>query len=132
MNIRRFLTLYFISLPVFVLIDAVWLGLIAGSFYEERIGHLMQISWGPAVLFYLLFLLGLTYFSTYPAITKNFRQVFFNGALFGFFCYMTYDLTNLATIKDWPVDMVIIDIIWGSVLGGLVALVTHYFYFLKN
>ena len=124
-----FLTLYVISIPIFFLIDMLWLGLIAKNFYQVRIGHLMEISWLPAILFYFIFLVGLTYFALYPAAQAGSLQTaLIAGALFGFFTYATYDLTNLATIRDWPLDMVIIDILWGTFLGGTVSVATYYIY----
>jgi len=129
MNLSTFLTLYAISVPVFFLIDMLWLGVIASSFYRERIGHLMEISWVPAVLFYLVFLIGLTFFATYPAASEgSLRTAVLYGALFGFFTYATYDMTNLATLKDWPLSIVVVDIIWGTILGGAVAGLTYFLY----
>jgi uncharacterized membrane protein len=128
MNIQTFFTLYAISLPVFFIIDIIWLGFIASSFYRDRMGDLFQINWTASIIFYLVFLVGLTLFATYPNLDKGWQMVLLYGALFGFFTYATYDLTNLATLKDWPLDMVIVDIIWGTVLGGSVAVVTYFIY----
>jgi len=128
MNIQTFFTLYAISLPVFFIIDIIWLGFIASSFYRDRMGELFQINWTASIIFYLVFLVGLTLFATYPNLDKGWQMVLLYGALFGFFTYATYDLTNLATLKDWPLDMVIVDIIWGTVLGGSVAVVTYFIY----
>lgn len=129
MQLHTFLTLYAISVPVFFLIDMLWLGVIASSFYRDRIGHLMEINWTAAIIFYLVFLVGLTFFAIYPAHgAGGWQQAALLGALFGFFTYATYDLTNLATLKDWPLDMVIVDIIWGTVLGASVAAGTVFLY----
>jgi uncharacterized membrane protein len=129
MNISAFFALYALSIPVFFIIDMIWLVLIAQSFYQKRIGHLMEISWGPAILFYLLFLLGLTIFASYPAWEQGgVAQAALFGGLFGFFTYVTYDLTNLATLKGWPLDMVIVDILWGTFLGALVAATSVFLY----
>jgi len=128
MNIQTFFTLYAISLPVFFIIDIIWLGFIASSFYRDRMGDLFQINWTASIIFYFVFLVGLTLFATYPNLDKGWQMVLLYGALFGFFTYATYDLTNLATLKDWPLDMVIVDIIWGTVLGGSVAVVTYFIY----
>ena len=128
MNISTFNALYLLSLPIFFIIDLLWLGVIAKSFYRDRIGHLMEISWAPAIVFYLIFLLGLTYFATYPALAGGWKTALLLGALFGFFTYATYELTNLATLKDWPLSLVLVDIAWGTVLGGLVAVVTFFIY----
>lgn len=123
MNIQLFVVLYLISVPIFFIIDMLWLGVFAKDFYQSKLGHLLgEVQWGPAILFYLLFLLGLTYFATYPAtVAGNMTIAITLGAAFGFFTYMTYDLTNLATLKDWPLSIVLVDIAWGTALGALVA-----------
>jgi uncharacterized membrane protein len=130
MNIYTFLVLYGISVPIFFLIDMVWLGVIAKNFYQSRIGHLLgEVQWGPALLFYFVFLIGLTIFATYPAITSGkIGTALVYGALFGFFTYATYDLTNLATLRDWPLSIVIVDILWGTILGASVAGMAVYVY----
>ena len=123
MNTQTFVTLYALSVPIFFAIDMVWLGLVAKDFYQAKLGHLLgPVQWGPAILFYLLFLVGLTFFATYPGVqASSYKTAALYGALFGFFTYLTYDLTNLATLKNWPVSVVYIDIIWGTVLGAFVA-----------
>ena len=123
MNIQLFVVLYLISVPIFFIIDMLWLGIFAKDFYQTKLNHLLgEVQWGPAILFYLLFLLGLTYFATYPAtLASSITMAATLGAAFGFFTYMTYDLTNLATLKDWPLSIVLVDIIWGTVLGATVA-----------
>lgn len=123
MNLQLFATLYLLSLPIFFLIDMIWLGLVAKNFYQNKLGHLLgEVQWGVAILFYLLFLLGLTFFATYIGVQAgSYKMAALYGGLFGFFTYLTYDLTNLATLKDWPVSVVYVDIVWGTVLGALVA-----------
>ncbi len=130
MNIQTFLALYGISVPVFFAIDMVWLGFVASNFYKSRLGDLMgPINWPAAIIFYLVFLVGLTFFAIYPAAMKgSVITALTLGALFGFFTYATYDLTNLATLRDWPLSVSIVDMIWGTVLGGAVAAVTVYVY----
>ena len=116
---------YLITVPIFFIIDLVWLGVIAKGFYQKHLGYLMrpQINWAAAILFYLLFIIGIVIFAVRPALELQspMRALVF-GALFGFFTYATYDLTNLATVKDWPVIVTVIDLIWGTVLCGAVAL----------
>jgi uncharacterized membrane protein len=130
MNIQLFLALYAMSVPIFFIIDMIWLGFVASDFYRSRLGHLMgDINWTAAIIFYLIFLLGLTFFATYPAVAKGSLVTALTlGALFGFFTYATYDLTNLATLRDWPLSVVFVDILWGTVLGMAVAGGTYYLY----
>lgn len=129
MNWTTFFSLYAISVPIFFIIDMIWLGLIASNFYRERIGHLMEINWIAAIIFYLVFLVGVTYFAIYPAATAGgWQKALLLGALFGFFTYATYDLTNYSTLKDWPLSLVVVDIIWGTVLGASVAAATVWIY----
>lgn len=124
-----FIKLYVIALPVFFAIDMVWLGLVAKNFYKNQIGFLMRpdINWVAAILFYLLFIVGLVLFVIAPAIEKGswIRALLF-GAFFGFITYATYDLTNLATLKDWPLLVTIVDLAWGTVLGALVSVITYF------
>ena len=122
-----FLKLFGIALPVFFAIDMVWLGFVAKDFYAKQIGGLMKpdINWTAAIIFYLIFIAGLVVFVITPAVVKSsWTQAVFMGALFGFVCYATYDLTNLAVAKDWPVLVTIIDLIWGAVLAASVSVIT--------
>lgn len=124
-----FIKLYLIALPIFFLIDMTWLGLVATSFYKSQIGFLMKtdINWTAAVIFYLLFIVGLVIFAIEPAVSRSsWTHALIFGALFGFFTYATYDLTNLATLKDWPLFVSLVDMTWGTVLGASVSLVTYY------
>ncbi len=120
----QFFTLYAIALPVFFMIDLLWIGVVANSLYRSRLGEWMQISWAPALAFYFIFLLGVTYYATYPTVNDGWMAAAGAGALFGFFTYATYGLTNQATLKGWPLDMMLIDLVWGTVLGASVAAVT--------
>lgn len=113
------LKLYFLTLVIFLGIDAVWLGLVAPRFYRSQIGHLMAENANliAAGMFYLLFVGALVYFVIEPAIgSAEMRVVILRGALFGLVTYATYDLTNLATLRDWPVLVTAVDLIWGTVL----------------
>jgi uncharacterized membrane protein len=124
-----FLKLYFIALPVFFAIDMVWLGLVAKNFYTKQIGFLMKVdvNWLAAIIFYLLFIVGLVLFVITPALEKHsWINALLFGALFGLITYATYDLTNLATIKDWPLLVTIIDLIWGMVLAALVSVISFF------
>ncbi len=124
-----FLKIYLITLPVFLAIDFVWLTLIARKFYAQHLGYLMKtnINYAAAGLFYLLFVVGLVVFSVLPALDKSsWTQALFLGALLGLISYATYDLTNLATVKDWPLIVTIVDMVWGIVLGASVSLISYY------
>ena len=123
-----YIKLYAIALPVFFVIDMVWLGLVAKDFYRGQIGPLMKgdINWTAAILFYLLFIVGLVFFVITPAIEKgSWTYALLVGALFGLITYATYDLTNLATLRDWPLLVTIVDMAWGAVLAASVSIVTY-------
>jgi len=124
-----FIKLFLIALPVFFVIDMVWLVLVAKKFYQEQIGFLMKpdINWFAAIIFYLLFIAGLVIFVISPAVEKHsWVHALLCGALFGLITYATYDLTNLATLKDWPVLVTVIDLIWGTVLAASISLITYF------
>jgi uncharacterized membrane protein len=123
-----FIKLYFIALPVLLGIDMVWLTLVARSFYAKYLGYLMAKNPNlvAALIFYLIFIAGLVFFVITPALEKKmWIQVLIAGAFFGLVTYATYDLTNLATVKDWPLMITIIDLIWGMVLSASVSIVTY-------
>ncbi|MFW6149318.1 MAG: DUF2177 family protein [Atribacterota bacterium] len=123
-----FQKLYLIALPVFFFIDMIWLGLVAKNFYRSQIGFLMKanVNWIAAILFYFLFIAGLVFFVLYPAIEKRSLNYLIIAAMFyGLLTYSTYDLTNLATLKDWPLLVTIVDIFWGMVLSVSVSLTTY-------
>lgn len=123
-----FVKLYFIALPVFFVIDMVWLGLVAKNFYRSQIGGLMKsdVNWLAAVIFYLIFIVGLVVFVVQPAMEKSsWVHALVFGALFGLVCYATYDLTNLAVAKDWPLLVTVVDLLWGAVLAAAVSSVTY-------
>ena len=118
------LFVYLITVPIFFIVDLTWLGVIAKGFYQKHLGYLMrpQINWAAAILFYLLFIIGIVFFAVRPALeSQSPMRALVYGALFGFFAYATYDLTNLATVKDWPVIVTVVDLVWGTVLCGAVA-----------
>lgn len=124
-----FLRLYAIALPVFFAIDMVWLGLVAKNFYRNQIGFLMknEINWTAAMAFYLLFVVGLVLFVITPAIEKSsWLHALLFGALFGLITYATYDLSNLATLKDWPFLVTMVDLVWGATLAASVSTATYF------
>lgn len=124
-----FIKLYLITLPVFFAIDMLWLGVIAKNFYREQIGFLMapDINWPAAIIFYLLFIAGLILFVIAPAVEKRmWRDALLMGALFGLVTYATYDLTNLAIAKGWPVLVTFVDLAWGATLSASVSLISYF------
>jgi uncharacterized membrane protein len=117
---------YLAGLLVLGVLDAVWLGFVARDFYKAGIGHLMapSVRIAPAAAFYLLFPLGLMIFAVQPALAEaSLLRAALLGALFGLFCYATYDLSNFATLRDWPLSVTLVDIAWGTLAGALVATV---------
>lgn len=99
------LKLYALTLAVFLAVDLLWLGVLARSFYQTHLGPLLSpvVNWPAALVFYLLYVVGILVFAVLPGLAKDSLAVADGwGALFGFFTYATYDLTNLATLKDWP------------------------------
>lgn len=124
MNTGKLLLAYLLTAVVFFAIDLTWLGWVAKDLYRKHLGGFLsdQLNWTAAFIFYALFIVGIFIFAILPASEKNSLQhAVIYGALFGFFTYATYDLTNLATLKNWPLPIVFIDIIWGSILTGTVA-----------
>ncbi len=120
--------LYAIALPVFLAIDMVWLGLIAKNLYAKQIGHLLRpdVNWIAAFVFYALFVAGLVFFVIAPAVEKkSWMQALTSGAFFGLVTYATYDLTNLAVAKGWPLGITIIDLAWGTLLAASVSVITY-------
>lgn len=129
MPFSTLITSYLLTAVVFFGIDMLWLGVIAKSTYNKYLGNFLsdQVNWPAAMVFYLLFIVGIFIFAILPAVDKDsLRTAILLGALFGFFTYATYDLTNFATLKNWPWQIVIIDIIWGAVLTGLVSTAGFY------
>lgn len=124
-----FIKLYLIALPVFLVIDVVWLTFIAKNFYAKQIGYLMAKNPNlfAALIFYLIFIAGLIFFVVTPALDKKmWTQALLAGAFFGLVTYATYDLTNLATVKDWPIIVTIVDLIWGMVVSATVSVITYF------
>jgi uncharacterized membrane protein len=124
----RILLTYAVSVPVFFIVDMIWLGIIAKGFYRKALEPLLtpNINWTAALLFYFLFLFGILIFALLPGMEK--RSLVYTitmAALFGFIAYATYDLTNLATLRDWPLTLSIVDMIWGAFLSASTAAVTY-------
>lgn len=120
----RVVKLYLAALGAFFVIDMFWLGLVARSFTQQQLGFLMapRLNWLVAVVFYMLFIAGLLFFVIIPGLKENsLKATLLKGAFFGLVTYATYDLTNLATLKDWPALFSIVDMIWGTVLSASVS-----------
>jgi uncharacterized membrane protein len=124
----RYVVLYLSTLVVLFPLDALWLGVIARDFYKSRLGNLLgDMQPVPALLFYAIYVIGIMVFANAPE-TATWRSALLYGALFGFFAYATYDLTNLATLRGWSATVVVLDIAWGifvtataSALGFVIA-----------
>lgn len=121
-----FLKLYGITLVAFLVIDGLWLAIMYPLVYRSRLSALLapDLKWVAAVVFYLIFVAGLLVFVVGPAHRSGRGdQAVGRAALFGLVAYSTYDLTNLATLRDWPLGITILDMVWGAVLSTLVTLV---------
>jgi uncharacterized membrane protein len=121
------LKLYFATLLVFLVMDMFWLGLVARAFYGRYLGYIMasNVNWPAALLFYMLFIVGILVFVVQPGLKSgSTRGTLLRAALFGLITYATYDLTNLATIKDWPLILSVVDMLWGTVLTLIVSYVS--------
>lgn len=126
MKLGYLVKLYLASFSVFLAIDMIWLTTVAPSFYQAQIGFLLAENPNVAAagLFYALFVVGLLYFVVLPALKVKkiaLSKVALAGGFFGLVTYATYDLTNYATIANWPLILVIVDMIWGTVLSASVA-----------
>ena len=129
MPVAKLIGSYLLTMVVFFAVDLLWLGVIAKNFYGKHLENFLadQVNWTAAIVFYLLFIVGIFIFVIIPSYEKqSYMHALIYGALFGFFTYATYDLTNLATLNNWPIKVVIIDIIWGMVLTATVS-VSGYF-----
>ena len=123
-NIKTFL----VAFAVFLGIDMLWLTVIASKFYKSQIGHLMadKAKLLPAAIFYIIFIAAMVYFVIVPALEhQNIAQLLLSAAIFGFVTYATYDLTNMATLKDWPLLVTVVDLAWGTFISLAVSLITY-------
>jgi len=115
-----------IALIFFCIIDFAWINYVAMPLYKQELSGLMELKVIPAILFYVIFLLGLIFFVINPNLGKSLLNIFMIGALYGLVTYGTYDLTVYATLNIFSLKIVITDILWGMVLSGLVATLTVY------
>jgi uncharacterized membrane protein len=126
MTFGYYAKLYFLTLVAFLAIDGVWLGLVARNLYSKYLGYLMtpKTVWPAAILFYLLYVVGVLVFAVLPGLQAgSLGRAALLGALLGLVAYATYDLTTLATVKEWPLLITVIDLIWGTVLTAAVSAV---------
>ena len=124
MNMTYYFKLYAMTVPVFFAVDIIWLGVVAKSFYRNNLGFILspKVNWPAAISFYLLYIVGILVFAVVPALQKeSLSKALLWGCLYGFFTYATYDLTNMATIKNWPLKVVVVDVLWGVLLCSVVA-----------
>ena len=129
MTLSVFIKLYAVAFVSFLAIDLLWLGVVARSFYRAELGHLMraEVNWFAAFAFYLLFVVGIVVLVVWPAIEhQSLGRALLFGALFGLVTYAAYDLTNLATLEGFPLRMVVVDLIWGTVLCAGVSGITFW------
>lgn len=124
MTFAFYIKLYLGTFAAFLVIDLIWLGFVARGFYRQQLGFLLSPNpnWPAAIIFYLLFILGLLIFAVVPGLQSgSITEALVKGALYGLFTYATYDLTNLATVKNWPLTVTVVDILWGIVLATSVS-----------
>jgi uncharacterized membrane protein len=128
MSYLQYIALYALTIPVFFAIDLVWIGVLAKGFYQTHIGWLLgDVRWVPAIIFYLLYIGGILLFAVTPALRSgSWTTALLLGAGLGLLAYATYDLTSLALIKDWPLIVTVVDMVWGTVLTALVAVASYH------
>jgi uncharacterized membrane protein len=128
MSYLQYVYLYLLTIPVFFAIDLVWIGVLAKQFYQTHIGWLLgEVQWVAAILFYLLYIAGILLFAVAPALrTGSWTTALLLGAALGLLAYATYDLTSLALIKNWPLIVTVVDMVWGTVLTALVSTASYF------
>ncbi len=120
----KYLYAYGIALVLFLILDAIWLGVVARNFYASRMGDLLldHPRWGVAAIFYAIYVVGLVYFAIAAGLNAgSVSTAALNGALFGFFAYLTYNATNLAVLKGYDAVVAAVDTSWGTLMGAVVA-----------
>ncbi len=121
------LLLYLATMPVFFAVDMIWIGVIAKAMYYQKLPGLSpQPNWPAAIVFYLLYIAGILFFAVLPNVDKGLPQVLISGIFLGLVAYGTYDLTSYAVMKDWPLSITIIDLIWGGSLTGIVSVISYF------
>jgi len=115
---------FFIALAFFCIIDVFWIYFAATPMYKQEVASLMELKVAPAIMFYIIFLLGLIFFVINPNLSNTLLNVFLIGAFYGLVTYGTYDLTVYATMNIFSLKLVVADILWGMILSGSVATLT--------
>ena len=115
---------FFIALVFFCIIDVFWIYFVATPMYKQEVASLMELKIAPAIMFYIIFLLGLIFFVINPNLSNTLLNVFMIGAFYGLVTYGTYDLTIYATMNIFSLKLVVADILWGMILSGSVATLT--------
>ncbi|MCK5811325.1 MAG: DUF2177 family protein [Clostridiales bacterium] len=124
----KWIVIFLVTFIIFMIIDFLWLSIFAKKFYHKHLGYIMAKKQNmlATVIFYVVFIIGLVFFVINPAINKHsVVYAIFVGSFYGVVTYGTYNLTNFATIKNWPISITIIDLIWGGFLCGLISLTSY-------
>ncbi|HRZ87139.1 MAG TPA: DUF2177 family protein [bacterium] len=124
MTLLRYAKIFFLTVPIMAALDLLWLGVVARGFYQDRLAHLLSghVNWAAALIFYAVYAGGVLLFAVVPNIPHaSIVRTAVYGALLGLFAYGTYDLTNWATLKEWPASIVIVDMAWGCVITAVTA-----------
>ena len=128
MTFTQGLIVYICTFLVFFAIDLIWLGFITRGFYRQQLSNLMaeKVKWIPALVFYFIYIIGVLLLVVMPASDKaSLSYAVLMGALLGFVSYSTYDLSNMATLKNWSKKVVFADITWGTILTAIVSLISY-------
>jgi uncharacterized membrane protein len=124
MQITKPLVGYLVALVALAVLDGFWLGFVSRDFYKVRLGQMLldEPVWVAAILFYLVHAAGISVFPVQMALgAGSWTGAAIYGALFGFFAYAVYDLTNLATLRGWPLSITVVDLAWGTVATAVAA-----------
>ncbi len=120
---------FFVAFIIFLLIDFVWLSKVAPNFYKSHIGHLMsqKVNFTAAIIFYVIYIIALLIFVINPSVQNNNTvSALYLGALIGLAMYGTYDLTNMATLKEWPLIVTVVDLMWGTFITSVTCFLSTY------
>ncbi len=125
----HYVPIFFTAFVIAFIVDILWIGVVANRFYRSELGDLFapNVQWVPALIFYVIFIAALTFFVIAPSVAAgSWTQALLWGAFFGLAAYATYDLTNLAVIKNWPLVMSLVDMAWGTFLSAGVSTATYF------